>query len=117
MKFAPNTFCKIEASTGAFDRYGRQVVASSRRVACSVVRAKASGLRTSLRSDTSATQGYASETEHDALVLFKLTERIAIGDVMEIDGLKFEVKSTHVRRAVDGKLHHLEVGGDAWVSR
>lgn len=112
--FRPNLSCTIAQRTGGFDIHGRPEIGTPRKSKCAIVRLKNQAEKTSVRADSSASRGMAEELLHDARLLLKPSDVVAIGTIIEVTGLKLEVKSIFPRYEIIGRLHHWEVDCDIW---
>jgi hypothetical protein len=62
-----------------------------------------------VRADSSGSRGAADELDIEAIFLVPGTTAMKVDDMVEIDGLKFEVRGVQTRRGVDGLIDHLEI--------
>ena len=107
----------IQRIANGYDRFGREQHQQTRRkTLCAVVKIGSSAETTTVRNDSSASGGAFEEMNYDARLLFRPTENINHGDLVELFGLTLQVKVVNPRPDVNGILHHLQVDLDRWVS-
>ena len=97
------------------DLYGQPKLVKLGRERVAPVKMIATNAHTTVRTDSSATHGQATELTAQYVVLALPNTRIGLGDVLVIRGQKVLVVQRHERFTVAGKLDHIEIHGDAWV--
>jgi hypothetical protein len=112
--FFPNKTCIISVASGKTDVYGQPLPGRKVSEGCAVVRLQLNNIKTSVRTDSSASRGNAMELVTDALLLLSRNTVANIDDVIEIEGAKLRVISKHPRYSVNGKLDHYEIGAITW---
>lgn len=103
------TRCKIRKSTGDRDIYGQDIYGEPADALCAVVKLDAGALKTSVRTDSSASRGNAEEIAPVARLLFPPVYDVAVGDLVKVMEFVMEVKSVQPRVAVFGVIDHFEV--------
>ena len=73
-------------------------------------------LKTSIRADSSASKGQATEITALARILFLPNENIGPRDKVAVSGYELEVESVYPRHDVNGQLDHLQVDLKRWAS-
>lgn len=112
--FKPNIVCKIYRSSGQTDVYGQPKPSTIVMERCSIIDLNMKSLKTTVRADSSASRGAASEEILDALLLMTKTTKAQIEDVVEVAGVKIRITKKFPRHDIGGKLNHYEVGGMIW---
>lgn len=111
--FIPNVTCTVTKANGGYDRYGQPTPGESREVRCSIIRLDLEDMKTSVRSDSSATRGMAREVVANARFMFPSDELIEIGDLLTVlNTIRLRVKSVYPRISVIGNLDHYQVDAD-----
>lgn len=110
----PNLKLTHEALTGR-DVYGAETFAAKRTEGCCIVKLKEISQKTSVRTDASATRGYADEFASSSRLLVLPSTQVQIGDRISIVGVTLRVTSKFPRHDVEGRLDHYEVEGSPWV--
>lgn len=100
--------CKIRKQSGT-DVYGQAAYGDPAEAMCAVVKLDASAIKTSVRTDSSASRGSAEEVAPVGKLLFPPIYDVAIGDLVLVHGLTVKVKSVQPRFAVFGGVDHNEV--------
>lgn len=123
MTLRPRYPCVIIKRTKSFDKVGRAEFSTSRRkTKCDVIYIREDVSDTTVREDSSASQGRAEEYVNDVRLLFSPRDNVRLGDVIEVaafgerEQIKIEVKRVHRRIDVEGRLHHVQVDGDRFAS-
>lgn len=113
--FRGNVSLKIE-KMGGHDLFGKPSVSSTIiNTRCSIVKLANERLRTSVRTDTSATGGNAHEIVADARLLVNLSADIGEGDKLTVAGVTLRVDQIFVRNDVNGRGHHHQVDCSIWA--
>lgn len=110
--FTPNTTCQWLKKTSRRTLTGKDQYEPARPVPCGIVRLDANVAPTTVRSDSSASRGAATQTVAAAKLLFPPRFAISNGDVLIVRGVKIEVVGVQPRLDVIGKLDHNEVTGE-----
>ena len=106
--FLPNTYGVLFSKTGR-NRHGEPVFAEGKPVECAVVRLSRVQQPTSVRADSSASRGNASELAMSAAkILFPVSVTVAIGDRFKIASYDLVVTAREPRLSVTGDLDHYE---------
>lgn len=111
--FRPNLTCSIEQKSG-YDIYGIAIHGEVKTEHCALVRNLVSSVKTSVRTDSSASHGNAQEIQADVLVLVYPKTTATIGAVIGIGDERFMVKSKQGRYSIAGRLDHYEMGCVFW---
>lgn len=112
--FKPNIACKVHRSSGQTDVYGQPKPTTIIKDRCSIINLNMKSLKTTVRADSSASRGAASEEVLDAFLLMAITTKTQIDDVVEVAGVKIRVTRKFPRYDLIGTLHHYEIGGMIW---
>ncbi|MGZ8220331.1 MAG: hypothetical protein ACXWT0_01655 [Methylobacter sp.] len=104
----------VERMTG-HDAYGQPVVSSTFSSRCSIVKLAVDRLKTSVRTDTSASGGNAHEIIADARLLAALNPAVEVGDRVIVAGVALRVDTRFVRRDVHGNTHHFQLDLSLWA--
>jgi hypothetical protein len=114
MIFKPNTKCVLYENLG-FNTFGEPKFSSPKEIGISIVRLITADMKTSVRTDSSATRGNAEEeTSPKAKFLFSRKIRPNKGDKVEIHGITLRIISVEPRIDVLGTLDHYESDLEAW---
>jgi flagellar basal body L-ring protein FlgH len=108
MAFVGNLPCLIEKLSG-FDEFGQPLASKKIKSRCSIVKLVVQDMRTSVRTDTSATGGNAHEYAGDSRLLFDLSAPIEVGDIITVSGITLQADAKFYRNSVNGKGHHWQV--------
>lgn len=111
--YRPNTTGMLSRAD-AKNEFAERSYSDPVEVACAVVFLKTMIVKTTVRSDSSATRGNAEELTAQAKVLFSPSTDVKMNDKFEKDGVALRVVGVQPRRAVTGKLDHIEVDMEAW---
>jgi len=76
---------------------------------------------TSVRTDSSASQGRAEESVNDVRLLFAAKTTIKLGDIVAVlfpgqPPMRVEIMSVRRMPDVSGVIHHIQVEGVKWES-
>ena len=112
--FKPNIACKVHRSSGAADVYGQPLPSTVISEKCAIINLNMKSLKTTVRADSSATRGAASEEVLDAFLLMTTGTKAEIDDVVEVAGIKIRVTRKFPRHNLQGVLDHFEIGGMIW---
>lgn len=112
--FIPNAQCRVTGMGERFDVHGQPVPGAARIARCSIVKLASTRIKTSVRTDSSASRGFAQEREIAARLLFGKDEAIAEGDLIEIREFKLKVTASSPRYTVNGTLDHNQIDAEAW---
>lgn len=104
----PNLTCEI-AAQGPASLTGRRSFGSYKVVPVAIVKLETSVGKTSVRTDSSATRGAATEIEAAARLLFPAFVMLYEGDRIRILDTVLSVQSVRPRHNVLGKLDHWQV--------
>jgi hypothetical protein len=114
MLLRPNLSCLVTSVEG-HDQYGKEILGETNTSKCAVVRLEASAEKTSVRSDSSASGGYAEERKAIGRLLFPHYEDVALGYKIQLLNLSLRVLSVFPRFSLDGKPDHLQVDVAIWA--
>lgn len=106
--FRPNTKALLRRAGGR-NVYGEQQVDAGQVVPCAVVHLNKKVQKTPVRADSSASRGNAEEFVSVSKILFPAKVQLAIGDVLEIHGVRLRATAVEPRLDVPGRLDHFEV--------
>lgn len=111
MPFMPNLDCAVTRQVkGSYDRFGQPKLEERRwKLRCALVKLDAARAKTAVRTDSSASRGFAREAEIDARILFPATFAIQKGDFVDVLGHKLRVESVFPRVNIGGYLDHYQV--------
>lgn len=109
----PTVPCIVVKTEGT-DVYGRAITDKRVRAKCNIVQLLSSNEKSSVRADSSASRGRAHEFVNFSKLLFPKHVEINMNDIVEILGMKLQVKSVFPRHDVHGKLDHYEVELTVW---
>jgi len=112
--FKPNISCRVHRSSGASDVYGQPLPTTIINERCAVINLDLKSLRTTVRADSSASRGAASEEVLNAFLLMTKNTQVQIDDVVEVTGIKIRVMRKFPRHSLKGVLDHYEIGGTIW---
>lgn len=115
--FRPNLDCVLSRSSGKTDVYGQPLPATKVKERCAVITMNLKNEKSSVRADSSASRGAARELQADALILMGRNSKVAIDDVVEVEGIKIRVVGKFPRRNLNGQLDHYEVAGTYWSEK
>lgn len=112
--FKPNIACKVHKSSGASDVYGQPLPSTIVNERCTVINLNMESLKTTVRADSSASRGAASEMVLDAFLLMTKNTVARVDDVVEVAGMKIRVTRRFPRHNLKGVIDHYEIGGMIW---
>lgn len=112
--FIPNTHCRITDMNGRFDVHGNPVPGAIRTVQCAVVKIAETRVKTSVRTDSSASRGFAHESSVSARLLFLAGEVICEGDLIEFRNYKLKVTGVSPMYSVNGAPDHNQIDAETW---
>lgn len=110
--FVPNLNCRYKKRIG-LDMYGAATYGPWVRAQCGLVRLEQDSMKTSVRTDSSASRGSAKEEIIIARILFPINVNLSQGDVVEASGFEMVVQSLWPRYSVAGELDHWQVDLEA----
>jgi len=110
----PTVSCTIERLSKT-DLYGKEKLADPVALMCAVVRLSNASEKTSVRADSSASRGTASEITRDCRLLFLPSTSMKFGDKLNIAGMELKVAEIQTRFDMRGKPDHLQVDLNAWA--
>lgn len=110
----PNQTCVLIKSAGN-DVYGQPIPGIQSRERCSVVSMPTADVKSSVRSDSSASRGNAHEEQVNGKILLTAVTRAEMHDILVIRGQKLKIDSVHPRWNAAGKLDHIEVTVSIWT--
>lgn len=100
--------CEIRKPAG-FDRFGQPKAGAVISELVAVVKFSVGVIKSSVRTDSSATHGRAVERVFDVVLLFSKDSSVAIGDQLFIQGETMNVTGRHPRFSTRGALDHIRV--------
>ncbi|MDE4297090.1 hypothetical protein PXK56_18035 [Phaeobacter gallaeciensis] len=107
--FTPNLQGTIQGITGR-DVHGRHKLGPEKPCPFGSVSLKVGARKTSVRADSSASRGSASETAVErGRILIPAFIEVSNGSIFSYQSAKYEVVSVHPRYAISGALDHWEV--------
>jgi hypothetical protein len=113
--FIPNDTCLVERLK-TYDVYGQaELSVISAKVPCAIVKLRVSRVKTSVRTDSSASGGNAHEQAADLRLLVDAKTDVAVGDKLTLRGMSFKVMDVLLRTGIRGDLEHLQVDGELWA--
>lgn len=112
--FKPNVSCRVHRSSGQTDVYGQPLPVTIVKERCAIINLNMKSLKTTVRADSSASRGAASEEVLDAFLLMMISTTAEIDDVVEVAGVKIRVTRKFPRHNLKGILDHYEIGGMMW---
>lgn len=111
----PRTPCRLYRALSTYDHTGRRQISDTPvDTKCAAVRFGASVETTSVRTDSTASQGRAEQVVYDAVLLFRTSEQVKNGDVVELYGQRYRIARVQPRPNVMGALHHVQAECDRW---
>lgn len=110
----PNQTCMLIKSAGN-DVYGQPIPGIQSRERCSVVSMPTADVKSSVRSDSSASRGNAHEEQTNGKILLTAVTKAVMHDILVVRGQKLKIISTHPRFNAAGKLDHIEVAVNIWT--
>jgi len=113
MRMQPNADCTVTETIG-HDRHGAEQLGNSRKARCAVVKLSALSGPTSVRTDSSASRGSASEKTADARLLFA-HGTVKIDDKIDIHGHSLRVISIDPKVRLGGGIDHDQVDLIVWA--
>lgn len=118
----PRNRCWIKRRTRVYDQYGREEVSvKSTPAKCSIVSLYDAVEPTAVRHDSAASQARIEERVASMRVLLLPRADVRTADIIEVeirgsDNISFEVNRVFRRPDISGKIQHIDVEGDLWVS-
>lgn len=97
-----------------FDVHGQSIPGETKTIQCAVVKIESKQVKTSVRTDSSASRGFAQEAAVSARLLFPKGAAVTEGDLIEIRNYKLKVTGEFPRYSVNGALDHRQVDAEAW---
>lgn len=97
------------------DIHGQPVLGLPTREKIAPVKLEFGEAHTTVRTDSSATVGHATEPTATVVILALPTSKIAVGDILTILSNRVKVFEVHQRYMVTGKLDHIQVGCISWT--
>jgi hypothetical protein len=107
--FNPTLPITIEVASGETDVFGQPTAARVVQERCSVVSLTRRSAKTSIRADSSATRGNATEIEADGTLLLSPTTAAGIDDVATVAGQRVRLVAITQQFDLNGRLDHHEV--------
>jgi hypothetical protein len=114
--FKPNKSCRLQLSSGKSDKYGQPIQSVFTAERCSVVKLTSYSAKSSVRADSSATRGSASEFEADAVILLPPKTKANVNDILIVGGIKLRISGIRPRFDVQGNIDHKEIDAIFWSS-
>ncbi len=113
--FSPNLTGTLQKMTGR-DIHGRHQLGPSLPCPFGAISLKVSAKTTTVRADSSASRGSASETVTErGRILVPAFISVQNGDIFTYQGNKYEIVSLHQRYSVTGALDHWECDLESFV--
>lgn len=111
----PNQNCTIQLASGDTDIYGKPLPGRIVSERCAVVKDITEDVKSSIRSDSSASRGNAHEFEHQGVILLTKVTAAKAHDIITVRGRQMEIMSMHRRYTVTGALDHYECTTQIWT--
>ena len=105
----------ILQKSGGNDVYGQPVPGKKTTERGSIVKFPVTDVKSSVRSDSSASRGNAHEFQADAVVLLTANTAAVLHDIMIIRGLTLKISAIHPRYNAQGVLDHFETTLIIWT--
>lgn len=115
--FNPTLPITIEVSSDETDVYGQPKLARVVKERCSVVSLTQRSKKTSVRADSSATRGNATEIEADGVLLLSPVTAAGVDDVATVAGQRVRIVSISQQFDLNGRLDHHEVSVVHWSAQ
>ena len=100
--------CKIQKPSSN-NMYGELTLGAPVSAVCAIVKLEVSSQHTTVRTDSSATHGFADENVADAVLLLSNKITIMPNDVITVRGVTLKVVGVRHRMNVMGRIDHYEV--------
>lgn len=110
----PNQKCIIVKRNGN-DIYGKPKPGLRLPERCAVVKDILVDVKSSIRTDSSASRGNAHEFQHEGIILLTAGTQALQHDIIELRGRQMEIMSMHRRYDVTGRLDHHECTTQIWT--
>lgn len=110
----PNQWCVLQKGAGN-DLYGQTIEGVKSRERCSVVSFPTNDVKSSVRTDSSASRGNAHEFQTDAVVLLTNKTKAVLHDILIIRDMMLRISEVHPRWNVNGVLDHFECKLTIWT--
>ena len=112
--FRANLKCEVSLMTGS-DGYGKRTYGDWTTARFAIVKLERSSRKTSVRTDSSGSRGYAQDIEADARFLFHSETVLTPGDRVRFGSVMFTVVSVFPRHRVTGEFDHYQVDLNIWA--
>lgn len=96
------------------DVHGQPILSAMTREKVCPVKLHFDAQHTTVRTDSGASHGHASEETANIVILALPNTKIVVDDVLTIQGHRVRVNRTHSRYTVTGALDHLQVHCVMW---
>tara|TARA_R110002074_G_scaffold5353_2_gene26351 strand:- start:1362 stop:1715 length:354 start_codon:yes stop_codon:yes gene_type:complete len=116
MILRPHISCTLYPTDGS-DIYGKDLFLTPVVTTCAIVKLTETTERTSVRTDSSATRGYAGEITADARLLFSPADakHLKADTKVEVMGVTLKIATISQRLSIQGLLDHFQVDLNKWV--
>lgn len=112
--FNPTLPITIEKTSGETDVYGMPKPGRIVRERCSVVSLMARSQKTSVRADSSASRGNATELESSGTLILSPMTQARLDDVVTVAGNRLRIVTFSPQFDLNGRLDHHEVEVINW---
>ena len=113
MRMRPRIPCTITPTVG-FDKYGQEQLGKPVAVVCTIISLSLKTGPTSVRTDSSASRGSASEKTSEARILLA-PGLVNMNDKVDVSGRSFRVIAIDPRHVMGGAHDHDEVDLVVWA--
>lgn len=110
----PNQTCILVKSAGN-NLYGQPLPGVRSKERCSIVKMPTTDVKSSVRSDSSASRGEAREAETDAVVLLTKGTKAKMHDLLVVRGTMLKITAVEPRWNAAGALDHFEANASIWT--
>jgi hypothetical protein len=112
--FIPNNTGTYKVQLG-YDLYGRATYGQAKPVRIGIVRLEQDSDPSTVRADSSASRGTATETTITARILVPADVQLKEGDLLFFSAFSMTVQSVRPRHAMSGKLDHWQLDLTSWA--
>lgn len=112
--FRPNLDCRLQLASGDTDGYGQPLPSRYVKERCAIVKLVVANEKSSVRADSSASRGNASEAQAVSIILLQPTTQAQHDDIIEVAGYKLRISSMFPQHDVNGRLDHYEIQATMW---
>lgn len=110
----PNQRFILQKAAGN-DRYGQTTEGRKSQIRGSIVKFEISDVKSSVRTDSSASRGNAHEFQADAIVLIPASVAVVEHDILIIRGVTLRIMQIHQRFDASGRFDHNECKLSIWT--